>query len=170
MHPSEPPPPKVVDRVPLASWLAGQRATRRIVFTNGCFDVLHVGHVRLLRAAREQGDLLVVGLNSDGSVARLKGPQRPLVRQDERAEILAALECVDFVTIFDEATPVETLEIVRPHVHVKGGDYREDDLPETPVLRRIGAEIVIFPLIPGRSTTGLVEKMAAGSGPSHAIH
>lgn len=153
---------KIVERVRLAALLGAQRETRRIVFTNGCFDVLHVGHVRLLQAARLQGDVLVVGLNSDRSVSGLKGPQRPVVGQDERAEILAALECVDFVTIFDEATPLETLEVIRPHVHVKGGDYRVEDLPETPLLHRIGAEIVIFPLIPGRSTTGLIEKMAEG--------
>src|SRR5947209_1448863 len=95
---------------------------RRIVFTNGCFDVLHVGHVRYLQAARALGDLLVVGVNSDSSVRELKGPNRPLVPEEERAELLAALECVDYVSIFPELRPDALIEIVRPAIHVKGGD------------------------------------------------
>src|SRR2546423_1864914 len=96
---------------------------RRIVFTNGCFDLLHVGHLRYLQAARALGDVLVVGLNSDRSVRGLKGAQRPLVPEEERAELLAGIECVDYVTIFDEELPNETIAALRPHVHVKGGDY-----------------------------------------------
>ena len=131
----------------------------RIVFTNGCFDLLHVGHLRYLQQARELGDLLVVGVNTDAGVRRLKGPSRPLVSEDERAELLAGLRCVDYVTLFDEATPVETIRALKPHVHVKGGDYREEDLPEAAAVREGGGEVKIMPLVPGRSTTDLVRKI-----------
>lgn len=151
---------KILSRDALASALAGARqdASSNVVFTNGCFDVLHVGHVRLLERARALGDVLVVGLNSDRSVRALKGPGRPLFGEDDRAEVLAALSCVSWVTIFDEDTPLETLRVVRPDVHVKGGDYTPDALPEAPLLRELGARIEIFPLVAGRSTTSVIEK------------
>jgi rfaE bifunctional protein nucleotidyltransferase chain/domain len=132
---------------------------RRVVFTNGCFDLLHVGHLRYLQAARSLGDVLVVGVNTDAGVRRLKGPERPLVTEDERAELLAGLECVDHVTLFDEATPVETILSLKPDLHVKGGDYQAETLPETPAVRSYGGEVAILALTPGRSTTGLVEKV-----------
>jgi rfaE bifunctional protein nucleotidyltransferase chain/domain len=132
---------------------------RRVVFTNGCFDLLHVGHLRYLQAARALGDALVVGVNTDAGVRRLKGPERPLVTEDERAELLAGLECVDHVTLFDEPTPVETILALKPDLHVKGGDYQAEALPETPAVRSYGGEVAILPLTPGRSTTGLVERM-----------
>ena len=135
---------------------------KRIVFTNGCFDLLHVGHLRYLRQARELGDVLVVGLNTDASVRRLKGPERPLTPEDERAELLAALRCVDYVTLFDEPVPSAVIELLRPHVHVKGGDYTPDRLPEASLVRSLGGEVVILPLTPGRSTTGIVEKLRKG--------
>lgn len=150
---------RVVERAHLAHLLENIRTDRRIVFTNGCFDILHVGHVRLLQHARSLGDVLIVGVNDDGSVERLKGPSRPLVTASDRAEILAALECVDWVTLFSEDTPIETLRALRPHVHVKGGDYRPEDLPEAAVLREMGVQLEIVPLVPGRSTTALVSKM-----------
>jgi rfaE bifunctional protein nucleotidyltransferase chain/domain len=131
----------------------------RVVFTNGCFDLLHVGHVRCLQAARGLGDALVVGVNSDASVRRLKGETRPLVPEGERAEVLAALACVDYVTIFDESTPVRLLERLRPEVHVKGGDYREEELPEASSVRSWGGRVVILPFTPGYSTTGLIRKL-----------
>lgn len=141
----------------LAAFLHARGA--RIVFTNGCFDLLHVGHVRTLRAARSLGDVLVVGLNSDAGVRRLKGPRRPLVPQHERAELLAALECVSYVTIFDEETPIEVIRCLRPHVHVKGGDYDAASLPEAEAVRAGGGRVVILPLTPGRSTTTLENRL-----------
>jgi rfaE bifunctional protein nucleotidyltransferase chain/domain len=131
----------------------------RLVFTNGCFDLLHVGHLRLLSHARSLGDALVVGLNSDASVRQLKGPRRPLVPQEERAAVLAALPTVDFVIIFDETLPNETVRAVRPAIHVKGGDYDVEQMPETPVVRALGGEVVIVPLVEGHSTTNLLERI-----------
>lgn len=136
-------------------------AGRRLVFTNGCFDLLHVGHVRYLQAARALGDALAVGLNGDDAVRTLKGPGRPLNPEDERAEVLAALACVDFVTIFPEPRATNLLATVRPHVYAKGGDYTLETLDpgERTVLQAAGARIELLPLVPGRSTTGLLEKM-----------
>ena len=154
-------PEKFLERHSLATVLDGMRDQRRIVFTNGCFDLLHVGHIRLLQAARRSGDVLVVGLNSDASIHRLKGPARPVVPEAERAEILAALACVDWITLFDEDTPIETIAILRPHVHVKGGDYSPFDIPEADVLRKIGARTHIVPLVPDRSTSRLLDLIQA---------
>ncbi|MCR4784627.1 MAG: D-glycero-beta-D-manno-heptose 1-phosphate adenylyltransferase [bacterium] len=130
----------------------------QIVFTNGCFDILHVGHINTLLAARREGDLLIVGLNSDSSVKRLKGPSRPINSHNERAQLLAALECVDMVVIFDEDTPMALLEKLRPDVHVKGGDYKVDDLPESSLVKSFGGRIVLASLIPGHSTTEIILK------------
>ena len=137
------------------------RAGRRLVFTNGCFDLLHVGHVRYLQAAREEGDALAVGLNGDASVRALKGPGRPLNPADDRAEILAALACVDFVTVFEEPRATGLLARVHPHVYVKGNDYTLETLnaEERAVLLDTGARIAFVPTVPGRSTTRLVEAM-----------
>jgi len=126
------------------------------VATGGCFDLLHAGHVATLRAARRLGDCLVVCLNSDDSVRRLKGPDRPLVSRDDRVAVLSALDCVDGVLVFDEDTPVEVLDVLRPHVWVKGGDYVAGTLPEDEVLARWSGRSVVVPYLPGRSTTGLV--------------
>ena len=134
-------------------------AGKRVVFTNGCFDVLHVGHLRYLQQAREQGDVLVVGLNSDASVRGLKGPSRPIVPEDERLEMLAGLACVDYVTPFPEATPDTVIRLLRPNLHVKGGDYTEDQLPEAALVRSYGGEVRIMPLVPGRSTTDIVRRI-----------
>jgi rfaE bifunctional protein nucleotidyltransferase chain/domain len=128
-----------------------------VVFTNGCFDLLHVGHARYLQQARALGDALVVGVNTDASVRRLKGEGRPIVPEEERAELIAALACVDYVTLFGEPTPEALLAHLRPDLHVKGGDYREEDLPESPLVRGWGGQVVILPLTPGRSTTQLIE-------------
>jgi D-beta-D-heptose 7-phosphate kinase/D-beta-D-heptose 1-phosphate adenosyltransferase len=129
-----------------------------IVATGGCFDLLHAGHVHTLQAARRLGDRLVVCLNSDASVRRLKGPARPLVPQEDRASVLAALGCVDVVRIFDDDTPERLLEEIRPHVWVKGGDYAEADLPEARAVQRWGGRVVILPHVEGRSTTRLIEE------------
>ena len=128
-------------------------AGRRVVFTNGCFDLLHVGHLRTLQWARQQGEVLVVGLNSDASVRALKGPTRPITGQQDRAELLAGFACVDFVVIFAEADPTRLLAQIRPAVHVKGGDYRPEDLPEAALVRSWGGQVLVTPLIEGRSTS-----------------
>lgn len=135
---------------------------RRLVFTNGCFDLLHVGHVRYLQAARALGDALVVALNGDDSVRALKGPTRPINLQDDRAEVLAALECVDYVTIFDTPRVTDVVSTIRPHIYAKGGDYTVDSLDkgEVAALRAAGTEIQILPLVPGKSTTSTIAKMA----------
>ena len=134
-------------------------AEQRIVFTNGCFDLLHVGHVRYLAAAKQLGDILVVGLNSDASVRQLKGPDRPINPESDRAEVLAALAVVDHVVIFHEMRVSRLVMILRPDIYVKGGDYSVDSLDrgEVDALRSVGAEIRIVPLVPGRSTTRLIE-------------
>jgi D-beta-D-heptose 7-phosphate kinase/D-beta-D-heptose 1-phosphate adenosyltransferase len=129
------------------------------VFTNGCFDLLHVGHTRYLQAARALGDRLVLGLNSDASVQGLKGPNRPILPQDERAELLAALACVDYVLIFDEPTADEAIKAVRPSLYVKGGDYEPDTIPETPLVRALGGDVKVLPFVEGRSTTSLVARI-----------
>jgi len=136
-----------------------REAGGRVVFTNGCFDLLHAGHVSYLRAARSFGDALVVGLNSDASVARLKGPSRPVVPEGDRAAVLAALESVDAVVLFSEDTPVRLMRALCPAVYVKGGDYRMEDLPEAEVAAEIGAEVEILPFEPGYSTTALIERI-----------
>ncbi len=131
----------------------------RMVFTNGCFDIIHPGHISYLRAARSLGDALVVGLNSDASVRKLKGPSRPVVPEKDRAMVLEALESVDAVVIFSEDTPVRLMRELKPAVYVKGGDYRIEDLPEAEVAVEIGAEVKILPFEPGYSTTALIEKI-----------
>ena len=155
-----------VGKIVSASELATVRdalaaAGRRLVFTNGCFDLLHVGHVRYLQGARALGDALAVGLNADASVRVLKGPDRPLNGAGDRAEVLAALACVDYVTIFDEPRATCLLAAVRPQVYVKGGDYRLETLnaEERDALEAAGSEIRFVPMVPGRSTTGLLERM-----------
>jgi rfaE bifunctional protein nucleotidyltransferase chain/domain len=130
-----------------------------IVTTNGVFDVLHVGHVRYLQQARNLGDRLVVGINTDNCTARLKGPMRPFVPEEERAELLAALRCVDYVTLFNESTPEALLSTIKPDVHAKGGDYDVDNLPETATVRAHGGRVVILPFVAGRSTTDLVHRI-----------
>jgi D-beta-D-heptose 7-phosphate kinase/D-beta-D-heptose 1-phosphate adenosyltransferase len=133
---------------------------RKVVFTNGCFDLLHAGHVRYLQAARALGDFLVVGLNDDASVQRLhKGPGRPLTPQDERAEILAALTCVDAVVIFSQDTPLELILTLRPDVLVKGGDYILDGIVGRPEVLSWGGQVHIIPFVPGKSTSSLIHRI-----------
>jgi rfaE bifunctional protein nucleotidyltransferase chain/domain len=134
---------------------------RKLVFTNGCFDLLHVGHVRYLQAARALGDALLVAINGDESVRALKGEGRPLNRAEDRAELIAGLECVDHVVIFPEARATQLLEIVRPAIYAKGGDYTKDSLhaEERAALDQIGTEIRILPFETGHSTSGLLEKI-----------
>lgn len=132
---------------------------KKIVTTNGCFDILHLGHVRILEAAKELGDILIVGINTDDSVKRLKGPERPINSDLERAEVIGALKSVDYVTIFSEDTPVEMLELIKPDIHVKGSDYKPSALAETPVVEKYGGHVHILNLVDGKSTTGLLKRI-----------
>ena len=148
----------------LALGAAWRRDGRKVVWTNGCFDVLHVGHIRNLQAAAAQGDVLVVGLNSDASVRRLKGPPRPIVPQDERAEMLAALGCVDHVCLFDADTPAAILERLQPEIFCKGAQFEPPYGPAPPEAATVlayGGEIRYLPMVPERSTTGLLDRIVA---------
>ena len=151
---------KLLSRHELAARAATWRTEgKRIVVSNGCFDLLHAGHLALLSQAAKQGDVLVLAINSDASVRRLKGPERPLVPQAERAALLAALTFVDAVTIFEEDTPLQVLEAVRPHVLVKGGDYQPSEVVGRELVEAAGGRVVIVPLTPEKSTTSLVERI-----------
>ena len=130
-----------------------------VVFTNGCFDLVHQGHVDYLSRARDLGDLLVVGLNSDASVRRLKGEERPISHQNSRAHVLAAFECVDFVVLFDDDTPLRLIESVVPDVLVKGGDYDRATVVGADFVEQHGGRLELIPLVPGESTTRMVERM-----------
>ena len=136
-----------------------RRAGRRVVFTNGCFDLLHPGHLRLLSIAAAEGDVLVVAINDDDSVRALKGLGRPVYPAEERAEILLALRWVDFVTIFPEATPLEAMEQVRPDVLVKGAEYREKDIVGASLVKKSGGKVVRVPMKQGQSTRSIVRRM-----------
>ncbi|MDQ5825470.1 MAG: adenylyltransferase/cytidyltransferase family protein [Chloroflexota bacterium] len=138
-----------------------QAEGKRLVLTNGTFDLLHIGHVRYLQAARELGDVLVVGINSDESVRGYKGPGRPVVPQDERAEIVAALRCVDYTTIFDEPTATHLVEALHPDIYAKGGDYAPGSkpLPEAPAVERYGGEVRIIPFVEGHSASELIRRV-----------
>jgi D-beta-D-heptose 7-phosphate kinase / D-beta-D-heptose 1-phosphate adenosyltransferase len=149
---------RIIDRQRLAEIVATHRQhQRRIVFTNGCFDILHAGHVKYLAQARELGDVLIVGVNSDASIARLKGSDRPINPLRDRIEVLAALESVDHLISFDEDTPMDLIKIVRPDIFVKGGDYNEDSLPEASLVKELGGRVEIMPYLLDRSTTRLIE-------------
>ena len=138
---------------------------KKVVATNGCFDLLHVGHVRYLQAARALGDFLAVGLNSDDSVRELKGIGRPITSENDRAELLAALQCVDLVTVFPQIRATQFIAAVRPAIYVKGGDYRAETLDEEEraVLKEIGAEIRLIPFQAGYSTSRLIEQICKGT-------
>jgi len=140
-----------------------KRNGRRVVFTNGCFDLLHPGHVRLLEEARALGDVLIVGLNSDRSVRELKGVGRPIIPELERAEILASLECVDAVCIFGEATPRRIISELLPDVLVKGGDWRADQIIGREEVESAGGQVVSIPVVPGHSTTAILRRIREGA-------
>ena len=136
-----------------------REAGQRVVFTNGCFDILHAGHVRYLEAARALGDCLVLGLNTDASVRRLKGETRPVNTELDRAAVVGALVAVDYVVLFDEPTAETLIEKVRPAVYAKGGDYTRETLPEAKIVEKYGGEVHFIDLVPGRSTTKIIEKI-----------
>ncbi len=166
MSPVEPPVPpasKIFTRPEILERF-GRPRTQRVVFTNGVFDVLHRGHIEYLFAARALGDVLVVGLNTDDSTRRLKGPERPLNRQEDRAVVLAGLACVDAVTLFDEDTPQALIAALLPDVLVKGGDYAPDQVVGRAEVEAVGGRLVLIPFVEGRSTSGLVQRIR-GSTP-----
>lgn len=152
---------RIFDRPQLLEAIAASRKDgRRIVFCNGCFDVLHVGHVRYLEAAKALGDLLIVAVNSDEQVRKQKGEDRPLMPQDQRAEIVSALAAVDFVTIFDEPTVAELLLALKPDIHAKGTDYTEDTVPERDVVRSYGGRVAIAGDPKDHSSSRMIEKIS----------
>jgi len=155
---------RIMPRDELAGYVADLRKTgARIVLANGCFDVLHVGHVRYLQGARALGDVLIVGVNCDEQVRRLKGAGRPVTPEDERAEIVAAVECVDLVTIFREPTVADLLLELKPDVHAKGTDYTEDNVPERSVVHSYGGRVAIVGDPKDHSTSQMIEQLSAAS-------
>ena len=166
-------PDKTTDKIKTLEELAGmvksrQAAGETVVFTNGVFDLLHVGHARYLAEARALGDALLVAVNADESVRGFKGDLRPIVPLAERMEMLAALACVDYVTPFGTRTPVPLIETFHPAIYVKGGDYREEDLPEATVVRAYGGDVRLLSLVAGRSTTDIIARVCAAYGPPPA--
>jgi D-glycero-beta-D-manno-heptose 1-phosphate adenylyltransferase len=136
-----------------------KKSKKKIVFTNGCFDILHAGHVRYLQAARALGDVLIVGLNSDVSVQGLKGPTRPINNEEDRAEVLAGLSAVDGITFFSEQTAERLIELVKPDIYVKGGDYVVEQIPEARIVKEAGGKVVLIPEVPGRSSTKIIARI-----------
>ena len=155
---------RVLKRDEITEIISGARAcSKKVVFTNGCFDILHLGHIRYLEKASELGDMLVVGINSDASVRKLKGEKRPIMGELERAEIISSLRCVDYVTIFDEDTPCELLSEIKPNIQVKGGDYVPETMPEYSIMQSLGGRIVCvaYDVTDTRdsSTTNIIERI-----------
>ena len=149
---------KIMTRTQLTAFVKKEkRAGKKIVFTNGCFDILHAGHVKSIEFAKSKGDVLVIGLNSDSSIKRIKGPTRPVNKQTDRAVVLAALGAVDAVCIFGQDTPLKLIKIVRPDVLVKGADYKNKEV----VGAEFAGKVVLFPLLKGRSTTNLINKIVS---------
>ena len=151
---------KILDRNSLKEKVHSLRLEGKVVvFTNGCFDLLHVGHVRYLQKARKQGDCLLVAVNSDSSVRQIKGPPRPIIPEGQRAEVVAALACVDWVTIFDEPDPLELIKLLKPHVLVKGGDWPEEEIVGASEVKKAGGQVLRIPLEIGVSTSDILEKV-----------
>ena len=136
-----------------------REAGKQIVFTNGCFDILHAGHVRYLTAARSKGDALVLGLNSDVSVKSIKPENRPIVSQDQRAEVLAGLACVDYITIFDEPDPLVLIQTIKPDVLIKGADWKETDIIGSDVVKSYGGKVIRIEVVPGISTSRIIQRI-----------
>ena len=154
----------IIDRKNAASFCEELKLNgKQVVFTNGCFDIIHAGHVRYLTTAKNFGDVLIVGLNTDESVRRLKGDGRPINNQDDRAEVLLGLKAVDHVIFFGERTAENLIAEVKPNVYVKGGDYTLDKLPEAKIVQHFGGRVELVNLVAGRSTTNIVEKILAGT-------
>jgi D-beta-D-heptose 7-phosphate kinase/D-beta-D-heptose 1-phosphate adenosyltransferase len=154
---------KLVDRLDMV-----RKSGEKVVFTNGCFDILHVGHVRYLAEAASEGDLLVVGLNSDESVRLIKGANRPIVNQDHRAEVLASMACVDYVVLFDEADPLTLIQSLRPDILVKGADWTEENIVGADFVKSNGGKIVRISLVADGSTSGIIERILERYGRTHS--
>jgi len=151
---------KIIERADISTVANNlKQSGKTVVFTNGCFDLLHAGHVRYLAGARALGDCLIVGVNSDTSVRSLKGPTRPVNCQEDRAEVLAALAAVDYVVIFDEVTAENLIANIKPDIYAKGGDYTVETLPESKVVTANGGKIVLVPEVPGRSSSNIIKKL-----------
>ena len=149
---------KIKEREELRRIVEGLKTKgKRIVFTNGCFDLLHVGHVRYLEQAKVLGDILIVGINGDHSVRGLKGPLRPILPVEDRAEILSGLGCIDYITVFDEPTPLELITALQPHVLAKGGDWTKEQIVGREVVEGVGGRVVTIPFVEGSSTTQIIE-------------
>ena len=150
----------IIDRKDAAQFCENlRRQGKKIVFTNGCFDIIHAGHVRYLTTAKNFGDILIVGLNTDDSVRRLKGNSRPINNQDDRAEVLLGLKAVDYVIFFGETTAENLIAEVKPDIYVKGGDYTLETLPEAKIVQSYGGRVELVNLVAGRSTTNIIEKI-----------
>lgn len=154
---------KVLQWNEIESELSPLRNQKKIVFTNGCFDILHIGHVKYLQEARACGDLLFIGINSDQSVQILKGPTRPIQNQSDRAEILAALACVDYVCVFNEETPLKLIESVKPQILVKGGDWHIEKIVGAEFVMSLGGSVKSLQFVDGRSTTNIIRKIGPGT-------
>ena len=149
----------LIDRMKISEIVTSLKAKgKRIVFTNGCFDILHVGHVRYLKEAKALGDILILGLNSDSSVKSLKGSNRPINNESDRAEVLSALKAIDYVVIFDEKTAENIVGEVKPDIYAKGGDYSIDTLPEAKIVAEHGGKTVLLQLVDGKSSTNIINK------------
>jgi D-beta-D-heptose 7-phosphate kinase/D-beta-D-heptose 1-phosphate adenosyltransferase len=156
---------KIISRPQIAGLISDLKKKRKkIVFTNGCFDLLHVGHIRYLREARASGDCLVIGLNSDQSIRDIKDPARPLIAEEQRAEVLAALECVDYIILFDEADPFQLIEEVRPDVLVKGADWAMDKIIGADLVSSYGGEVRRVDLVPSISTSEIINRIISRYG------
>lgn len=136
-----------------------RQKNKKIVFTNGCFDILHLGHAKYLKNSSKFGDILIIGVNSDSSVKKLKGPTRPINPENDRAELLCELSCVDYTIIFDENSPVNLIKEIKPHVYTKGADYTISTLPEAPYVLEYGGRVEFIEFVEGKSTTNVIEKM-----------
>ena len=149
----------LIDRMKISEIVTSLKAKgKKIVFTNGCFDILHVGHVRYLKEAKALGDILILGLNSDSSVKSLKGSDRPINNESDRAEVLSALKAIDYVVIFDEKTAENIVGEVKPDIYAKGGDYSIDTLPEAKIVAEHGGKTVLLQLVDGKSSTNIINK------------
>ncbi|MSR89083.1 MAG: D-glycero-beta-D-manno-heptose 1-phosphate adenylyltransferase [Candidatus Margulisbacteria bacterium] len=151
-----------------AQWIGEQQvSSKRVVFTNGCFDLLHRGHLAYLEEAKALGDVLIIGVNSDASVRRLKGAKRPIMPQEDRLTLLASLEMVDAVVLFDDETPIPLLRVLRPDIHVKGGDYAPESLPEYSVVIGYGGQVKILSFVEGCSSSGIITRIVERYGHDH---
>ena len=155
----------LIDRINTSNFCKNLKSiNKKLVFTNGCFDILHVGHVRYLQAAKDLGDVLIVGLNTDESVKKLKGENRPINNEADRAEVLLALKSVDHVVFFDEQTAESLIAEVKPDIYVKGGDYTLETLPEAKIVQSYGGRVEFIPMVAGRSTTNVINKISMKQG------